>query len=117
MTSYFRLRVPAYSMSDLDRFPGKRCRPAISTFHSVITYQSTPSRPCGIGANHGCDLEHLRPIRVRSAWKEFSMRKLIIAVAAMALLTPAALFADTRAANAQGVSAEAIKTAFEAGDL
>jgi hypothetical protein len=45
------------------------------------------------------------------------MRKLIIAVAAVAVLTPATLFAGTRAANSQGVSAEALRTAFEAGDL
>jgi hypothetical protein len=45
------------------------------------------------------------------------MRKLIIAIAVMAAMTPAALFADTRPADAQGVSADALKTAFEAGDL
>ncbi len=45
------------------------------------------------------------------------MRKLMMAVAATAVLASAALFTDTRPANAQSVSQEALKTAFETGDL
>ena len=45
------------------------------------------------------------------------MRKLMMAVAATAVLASAALFTDTRPANAQSASQNALKTAFETGDL
>ena len=45
------------------------------------------------------------------------MRKLMMAVAATAVLASAALFTDARPANAQSVSQDALKTAFDSGDL
>ncbi len=45
------------------------------------------------------------------------MRKLMMAVAATAVLASAALFADARPAVAQAVSQDALKTAFETGQL
>src|SRR6476620_6130883 len=45
------------------------------------------------------------------------MRKLMMAVAATAVLASAALFTDARPANAQSFSQDALKAAFDSGDL
>ena len=45
------------------------------------------------------------------------MRKLMMAVAATAVLASAELFTDARPANAQSVSQDALKAAFDSGDL